>query len=64
MLILEAKVREGVKPVVTIDSRATVGKVAEAVLSMLEVVYDQLEKRHYCDAVKFHDLITSAFRQA
>lgn len=44
MLILEAKVRKGVKPLVTIDERASVSEIADAAQDLLLTIYKSLNK--------------------
>ena len=60
MLILEAKVRAGLKPVVFLDERASVEEVVGALVNLFQTVYDMIERKHFCDATKFLDGITSA----
>lgn len=46
MLILEGKVRTGLRPLVTVDDRASVDDVAAATIALLHEIYNQLEKRN------------------
>lgn len=45
MLILEAKVRKGVKPLVTIDEHASESEIAEATLNLIHAIFNRLEKQ-------------------
>lgn len=44
MLILEAKVRKGVKPLVTIDEHASVSEIADAAQDLLLTIFESLNK--------------------
>ena len=46
MLILEAKVRKGLKPVVTLDKRATIAETAEATIDLIHAIFNQIENRN------------------
>lgn len=53
MLILEAKVRDWYKPVLTIDERASGAMVGEAVGELIEAVYLRMARRSDAAAEAF-----------
>ena len=53
MLILEAKVRKGVKPLVTIDERASVSEISDAAQDLLIAIFDTLNKRDINQGIQF-----------
>ena len=44
-MILEAKVRDGCKPVVTLDEHAKTSEVVDATLNLIHAIFDRLEKQ-------------------
>ena len=56
MLILEAKVRDGCKPVLTLDERANVEEIATAMINLYNAVFDRLTKRGGDEAFEFLNL--------
>lgn len=62
MLILEAKVRKGVKPVLTIDDRASGAMVGEAVGELLEEVYLRMARRGDAAAKAFFNSLEARLK--
>ena len=62
MLILEAKVRDGCKPVLTIDDRASGAMVGEAVGELIENVYLRMARRGDAAAEAFSHSLESRFK--
>ena len=61
MLILEAKVRDGSKPVLTIDERASGAMVGEAVGELIEAVYLRMARRSDAAAEAFRKSMEAHF---
>lgn len=62
MLILEAKVRDGCKPVLTIDERASGAMVGEAVGELIENVYLRMARRNDAAAEAFCKSLKARFK--
>lgn len=62
MLILEAKVRDGCKPVLTLDDRASGAMVGEAVGELIEAVYLRMARRGDAAAEAFSHSLEARFR--
>lgn len=62
MLILEAKVRDGCKPVLTIDERASGAMVGEAVGELIENVYLRMARRSDAAAEAFRESMVAHFK--
>lgn len=62
MLILEAKVRDGCKPVLTIDERASGAMVGEAVGELIEAVYLRISRRGDAAAEAFSHSLEAWFK--
>lgn len=62
MLILEAKVRDGCKPVLTIDDRAGGAMVGEAVGELIENVYLRMARRSDAAAEAFSHSLEARFK--
>lgn len=62
MMILEAKVRDGYRPVLTLDERASGAMVGEAVGELIEEVYLRMARRGDAAAKAFFNSLEAHFK--